>query len=106
LRVDGWPARDDQGRYLYDCTKIEARGAYLLKPRDSTTSEFGELGEDFTPELLRDCLDMDKIEADCDPAESYITYFDPDTGAVTMLWGQKEPGLYNEDDYPDSDWPE
>jgi len=93
---DDTPALDDEGNWRFDHTKVVGRGAYVLKPKDAIASQVGSLGEDFGPELLRDFLDMDLIQIDCDPAKSYITYFDPETRAVTVLWGEMKPDLYVE----------
>lgn len=77
---------------------VDGRGAYRLEPRGGIASQLGSLGEDFRLESLSTCFDMDAIERHCDPAGSHIAYFDPETGAVSLLWGDAEPGLYVQDE--------
>jgi len=97
---DGWRTR--QG-YRHEGPqrehRVEGRGAYCLKSRRSDTKRRGTLREDFTPDKLHKDFDMVLVERKYDPAQSYIAYFDADTGAVSLLWGDVEPPMFTEDDW-------
>ena len=85
-------------------TTEDARGACAFKSWNETCREVEALPVDFRPEMLRDRFDIAALERDCDRAKSYIAYFNADTGAVSVLWGNFEPpifveGVHDLDDY-------
>jgi hypothetical protein len=92
---DGKPVLDDDGYFKYE-TIVEGRGAYCLTSRDDAKRRVGVLPDDFDPGLLSEAFDIAALERDCDPAASYIAYFDCNTGVVSVLWGDLEPPMFDD----------
>jgi hypothetical protein len=90
---DGYPDVDEEGYYRYEHVVQQGRGAYFLHPREGGICPFGGLAEDFRPELLAEAFDIDEIERVFDPSRSYIAYYDEQNGTVSVLWGDAEPAL-------------
>ena len=107
---------EEQRRFIWDddgqriphnrgvFTRIEGHGAVGFRRPGESWGEVDTLAEDFVPEMLNEQFDIPALEREYDRAQSYIAYFNPSTGAVSVLWGDREPpmfveGVDDEEDY-------
>lgn len=88
--------RSEGSNDLEDIIRTEGRGAYRLTPRDGSAIEAGALSNEFGPEMIGELFDLEVLARDYDPAQSYITHYDPRASSVTRLWGDLEPSMFIE----------